>query len=48
VPTGFHPHAHPHPLCRKITVELLRCLTVLRRQRRPLPVRRPARKANLF
>ena len=25
----FHPYAHLHPLCRQITVELLRFLTVL-------------------
>src|ERR1700730_7160600 len=29
VPTGFHPHAHQLSLCRQITVELLRFLTVL-------------------
>jgi hypothetical protein len=29
VPTGLHPHAHLHSLCRQVTVELLRCLAVL-------------------
>ena len=26
---GFHPHSHPHLLCREITVEFLRFLAVL-------------------
>ena len=32
VPTGFHPHAHLHSLCRESPIELLRSLAVLQSQ----------------
>src|SRR5271157_3825577 len=37
MPARFHPHTHLHPLCRELTVKLLRFLTVLQSPLLQLP-----------
>src|ERR1019366_2081519 len=37
LPARFHPHTHLHPLCRELTVKLLRFLTVLQSPLLQLP-----------